>query len=247
MTNNVRINRINDGTVAEIVIDTPDEQNTLDEETAIDFKSAVSQVNGSDSSVAIVRGDAETFSAGGDLTQTPEEFVRGIDLMIDAIVRIYTADIPYIAAIRGSAIGGGFELAMACDLRITGTEALLALPEVTLGIFPPSGAVRFLSHVAGRAVALELCLTGRRITGEEAANLGVVTQAVPDGEVYESARAMATELSNHSVDSMAAIKQSVNASFPRPIDEAKWDLETARWLALKGDFQREKRNFLEEK
>lgn len=110
---------------------------------------------------------------------------------------------------------------------------------------PPAGAVRFLAHVAGRATALEVCLLGRRMTGAEAANRGIVTQAVPDGDVYSAANSIATELSNNSADAIAAIKQLVNEAFPRPINEAKWDLSIARSLVTGDDFAEGSRAFLE--
>lgn len=233
------------GDVAEVVIDTPNDKNALDGESAEAFAVAVEQVDRSAADVAVVRGAGDTFSAGGDLTLSAEAFVDSMDTCIDGIVRMFTSDVPFVAAIRGAAIGGGFEIAMACDFRVAGEDATLALPEVTLGMLPPAGAVRFLAHVAGRATALELCLTGRRLTGVEAAERGLVTEAVSDEDVYATARSLATDLSNNSSAAIAAVKQSVNEAFPRPISEAKWDLTLARSLAQSDDFVEGKRAFLE--
>lgn len=231
--------------VAELVFDAPDDVNAIDEGLAADFVQGVDAIERSDARVAVIRGADTTFCAGGDLSQSPAAFVRTIETSIDGIVRIYTSDIPYVAAIRGAAIGGGMEIALACDIRIVGTDATLGLPEVSLGIIPPAGAIRFLAQTVGRGRALELLLTGRRFSGEEADSLGIVTEAPPDDEVLDVATALAADVATNSPGALAAIKQSVNEAFPRPIGPATWDLSLAETLAYRGDFEEGKRAFLE--
>lgn len=243
MTDSVTVERTDD--VAEIVFDAPTDQNLIDEATARAFSACVAAVEDSDARACVVRAAGETFCAGGDLTQTPEAFVRTIDASIDGIIDVYTSDVPYVAALRGAAIGGGLEIAMACDLRVAGEDALLALPEAGLGLIPPAGVIRFVAQVAGRGTALELCLTGERVTGSEALDRGLVTETAPDAEVHAVAADLAAELATNSVPAMAAVKQSVNEAFPLPITDARWDLELGRTLAHGDDFAEGKRAFLE--
>jgi enoyl-CoA hydratase/carnithine racemase len=108
--------------------------------------------------------------------------------------RLAELPMPTIAAIEGNALGGGLELALCCDLRIASERARLGLPEVRLAVTPGAGGTQRLPRVVGAARAREMILTGRVLTADEAARIGLVNQVVPAGEALAAARAVASEV-----------------------------------------------------
>lgn len=134
--------------------------------------------------VTVLKGEGKAFSAGADIKNftkmTASEAHRFATEGHDIMDSIAAADVPVIAAIHGYALGGGFELALSCDFRITTPDAKMGLPEINLGILPGFGGTQRLKSLVGESRALELISTGRRITGEEAMNLGIVNRVSPD-------------------------------------------------------------------
>jgi enoyl-CoA hydratase/carnithine racemase len=102
---------------------------------------------------------------------------------------------PLVAAVRGMAMGGGLELALLCDLMICGENARLALPETGIGVVPGAGGTQRLMALCGRAIASDMILTGRELSGTEAAQFGIAARCVPDGAVLDSAIAAAQRIS----------------------------------------------------
>lgn len=240
---NERVRVTWDDGIATIVLDGPNEVNSIDLAMSEDFREAVNRVEESDARVALVRGEGRVYCAGGDLSQDPEEFVRAVDVSLDAVVSIFESGRPYVAAIHGAAVGGGLEIALACDLRVAGVDAKLALPEASLGIIPPAGAIRLLAQMVGIGRARDFLLTGRELSGETAARWGMVSRATSD-DPTEAARSVARQVAGQSTDSVAAILQSLNEAYPRPVTSAKWDLTLARSLAASESFQQAKEAFV---
>jgi len=116
---------------------------------------------------------------------------------------------PIIAAIRGVALGGGLELALACDIRIAGDDALLGLTEVNLAIIPGGGVTQRLPRLVGRGKALEMILTGMRIGAAEALRIGLVERVVPAAEVMTAARELAQELAGRAPVAVRYAKEAV--------------------------------------
>jgi enoyl-CoA hydratase len=143
------------------------------------------------------RGD-RAFSAGSHVGEFEEQ--RGSAgrerLAFEELVSTRLADLPMptIAAIEGNALGGGLELALACDLRVASAAARLGLPEVRLAVTPGSGGTQRLPRIVGPARAKELILTGRVISAEEAARIGLVNLVVPAGEARRAADQIADEI-----------------------------------------------------
>jgi enoyl-CoA hydratase len=147
----------------------------------------------------VVTGTGErAFCAGSDIGEFEGLLGRVAEgkLLLEKLVYRQLADLPMptIAAIEGDALGGGLELALCCDLRIASARARLGMPEVRLAVVPGSGGTQRLPRVVGPARAKELILTGRIISADEAARIGLVNQVVPAGEARTTAEAMATEI-----------------------------------------------------
>jgi enoyl-CoA hydratase/carnithine racemase len=123
--------------------------------------------------------------------------------------KIESASKPFIAAVEGYCLGGGLELALACHFRIAGTEARLGLPEVNLGLMPGFGGTQRLARQVGRDRALELMLTGKHISAQEAYDLGLVSQVVKGGSSLDSALSLARQIQTKSPLSIASILSSV--------------------------------------
>jgi enoyl-CoA hydratase len=186
--------------LAIVTIDRPKVLNALNAATLAELEAAFDDL-ASDSAIRVVllsgAGD-RAFVAGADIREivplTPEEG-RAISLRGQAIFRkIETLGKPVIACIRGFALGGGCELAMACTLRLAAEDAKLGQPEVKLGVICGYGGTQRLPRLVGRGSALKLLLTGAVIGAQEALRIGLVDEVVPAGQLMQRAEALATEI-----------------------------------------------------
>jgi enoyl-CoA hydratase len=124
-----------------------------------------------------------------------------------------------IAAINGYAFGGGFELALACHVRIASENAVMGLPEVSLGIIPGYGGTQRLPRLVGQGRALELILTGRRVKADEAERLGIVNRVVPREKLLEEAVALAATMLRNGPLALAAALEAVERGLQGPLDQ----------------------------
>ncbi len=165
--------------------------------------------------VAIITGGGERFfSAGWDLKAASEGEASNADFGpggFAGLTRLFDLDKPVIAAVNGLAFGGGFELALACDLMVLAETAELSLPEAFVGLIPDSGTVR-LPRRLPRAIALEMLYTGRRMGAAEAARWGLANAVVPRTEVMAKAREIAAAIVKAAPLSIATIKELVRKS-----------------------------------
>lgn len=149
---------------------------------------------------AVIHGEGRAFSAGADIDEIngfadASDFSRFVQGITDALELIERSPVPFIAAIQGAAMGGGLELALACDLRVTGREVKLGLPEAKLGVLPGAGGTQRLPRLVPHTIAFEMLATGRPITGERAHQVGLVNQVCDSAEeVLQAATALAHEL-----------------------------------------------------
>lgn len=166
--------------------------------------------------VMLVRSAQRLFSAGADLKlmrdgfegeADPAEMIETIRRMQRLYDRIEGLPQVSIAAVGGSAFGGGLELALACDLRIAATEAQLGLPEARLGLLPGAGGTQRLSRLCGTGVARRLILAGESVLGAEARELGLVQWTVPGAELDAFAARLAAQVAALAPDALAACKQ----------------------------------------
>jgi enoyl-CoA hydratase/carnithine racemase len=169
----------------------------------------------------VLTGEGQYFSAGADvkematidLSSAPEVARRGLAVY----GRLASLRVPVIAAINGLALGGGLELALACDLRLAGDSAKLGAPEVTLGLIPAYGGTQRLPRLVGVAKAKELIFTGAMISAAEALRIGLVNKTVPAGQELRAARDLAHTIAQRAPRAVQAAKRSIVEGAERPL------------------------------
>jgi enoyl-CoA hydratase/carnithine racemase len=161
----------------------------------------------------VVTGGERIFAAGADISEFggPEE-ARGItDRIQQALDALAAVPRFVIAAVSGYALGGGCELALACDYRIAGERAVFGQPEILLGTIPGGGGTQRLARLVGPSRAKELCITGRQVVADEALRIGLADEVVAGDGLHERAIALAAECARGAVLSQAFAKQTIDA------------------------------------
>jgi len=197
--------------VATVTLDAPERRNAMTPGTWRAL-AAIGRALTGDIRVVVLRSEGPSFCAGLDRRMMSAEGVPGElglvalatldDQDLDEVIAGYQAaftwwrrsDLVSIAAIQGHAVGAGFQLALACDLRVLADDAVLAMRETALGLVPDLGGTKPLVDLVGYARALEICLTGRWVAADEAASLGIATAVVPRAEVDEAAADLAAAI-----------------------------------------------------
>jgi len=207
--------------VALLTLDRPDRLNAIGSDTVAELLAHLEVIEGDEELRAIViTGAGRAFSAGADITELETlrdgaDFGRFVSLLTDAYARLQASPVPSIAAINGMAFGGGFELALACDLRLASPGARLGVPEVKLGLLPAAGGSQRLARMVSPGVAKHLLMTGDPISADEALRLGLVN-SVHEG-VVEAALALAARLADGPPHALAAAKRLVDEGGPMPL------------------------------
>jgi crotonobetainyl-CoA hydratase len=205
-----------DGAVCEIVLDRP-KANAIDVATSRALHAAFRAFQDDPSlTVAILTGGGERFfSAGWDLKAAAGGEAVDADHGpggFAGLTEFFDLDKPVIAAVNGLALGGGLELALACDLVVAADTAEFALPEAMLGVIADTGGVQRLPKRLPRAVAMELLMTGRRFTAAEAERWGLVNRVVPPAGLMEEARALARRIAEAAPLAVRAVKAAIVAT-----------------------------------
>ena len=213
------------GPVRTIAIDRPERLNALDAATidALDAAFAAAAADAGVRAVVLTGAGPKAFVAGADISQmaglTPAE-ARDFSLRGQRMMRrVESMPKPVIAMVNGFALGGGLELAMCCHLRIAADGARLGQPEVGLGLIPGFGGTQRLLRLAGRAAALELCLTGAPVDAATALRLGIVNQVVPAAELESATMALAERLAASAPLALRGILDCVNAGGECALEE----------------------------
>jgi cyclohexa-1,5-dienecarbonyl-CoA hydratase len=195
--------------------------NVLDLATLRALDEAVARV-GADpgASVLLVGGHGKAFCAGVDVADHTAERVEEMIARFHGVLgRLMALELPVVAAVNGAALGGGMELALACDVVLARDGARLGQPEIRLGVLPPFAAV-VLPRLVGRARALDLCLTGRTFDAAEALTLGLVQHVFPRASFEADVAAWAADLASLSPAVLRLAKRAVVASMEAPLGEA---------------------------
>lgn len=205
-----------DQRIMRITINRPDSLNALNARTVEEISWAIDQA-ASDEEVRVViitgAGD-KAFVAGADIKEIQTLDEKSVSHFVErghqTMLKIQNLGKPVIAAINGYALGGGCELALACTLRIGSDNALLGLPEISLGIIPGFGGTQRLVRIVGSGRGLEMMLGGKPINAEKAMNWGLLNQVVTHEQLMDSAYKLANQLVNSAPIAMRAIMQAVN-------------------------------------
>jgi enoyl-CoA hydratase/carnithine racemase len=210
----VRIRR--EDAVAVLTLDRPEKLNALSTEVERDLTAALDVDDVSSSRAVVIQGEGRAFSAGADVNemgrQTPEAILAYYRATGTVYERVASMPQPTIAVIHGYCLGGGLELAMACDLRVAARSAVLGLPEIELGILPSSGGTLRLVRAVGVARATELVLSRRRFGAAAALRLGVVTEVVDDGAASSRALELATDMASLPPLAVEVTKRAIAAA-----------------------------------
>jgi enoyl-CoA hydratase len=230
-----------------VTLNRPETLNALDQELNDGLWDVWADFQTDDSvDVAIVTGAGKAFCSGADLTSfipkwehatlldVRKNVGRGIGGGITRGQHRITK--PIIAAINGYAIGGGFELALACDIRIASENAKFGVFEVRRGLHQGDGGIVRLVAIAGLATALDLTLTGREVSAQEAYRLGLVNQVVPHGELMPAAERWAGMILANSQQAIRSAKETILEVIGRPLDDAL-RLEAVNGYSSVGDFR----------
>jgi len=193
--------------------------------------------------VLIVEGEGEVFSAGIDLSVLMAQ-ARGeaaitveVELVQQAFSWLRDVPFPTIAAVHGAALGAGFQLALACDIRIMAEGTICGLPEVEFGIFPDLGGCAWLPELVGTAKAKELIFTGRRFDAAEALALGLANRVVPKEELRAAVTALAETLAAKAPLGIRAAKRAIDASVHSPEAALRRSATEIRSLLVSEDFR----------
>ena len=164
----------------------------------------------------VLTGDGDRhFSAGADLTEFPADVTASVEVTR----RLEASRLPLVAAVNGFALGGGCEIALACDLRICSDTARFGQPEIKLGLIPGWGGTQRLPRLVGRGRALEMLLTGEQVDSARALAWGLVTRVVPPADLRREALVLAGLLAERPPLAVAAIKRAVHRGLDGPLED----------------------------
>ena len=208
-----------------LTLNRPEVFNAFDSQLILEIKDGIREVEAdTEVKVLIITGAGKAFQSGADigelLRMTPLEIHKWNRNLLENWRALEALKIPVIAAINGYALGGGLELALACDIRVASEKARLGLPEAKLGIVPGSGGTQRLPRLVGKGIAMEILLTGEPIDAQEAYRIGLVNKVVPDGETLKAAEEIANRIIKNAPFAVEMIKDAVTKGEDMPLDGA---------------------------
>jgi len=211
------------GPVATLTLNRPGALNAINQDMRDGIASATAEAEADPRvRVVLVRGEGpRAFCAGADITEfeTPGDAItaRRIKHAATWIDALAQARKPVVAAIHGYCLGGGLEIALACDIRIAADDAQFALPEVSLAIIPGAGGTQRLSRAVGLAAALRLTLTAERVDAAEALRLGIVGEVLPAAGLADRASELAARIAGFAPQAVAYAKEAIRAGAELPL------------------------------
>jgi enoyl-CoA hydratase len=229
--------------IAVVQLNRPDVLNALNEELLDELATTLASLDADDAIRCIVlTGNERAFAAGADIketfvTATPVTMLaQDLTAKWEAIRRIRT---PIVAAVSGYALGGGCELAMACDIIVASESAQFGQPEINLGIIPGAGGTQRLTRTVGKYVANEIILTGRRVKADEAKTIGLVAQVYPAATWLEEAKALARTIAEKPPVAARLATEAVDLAWNSTLDAGLEFERKAFYLLFATDDKRE--------
>ncbi len=227
---------LKDDGIATIMLNRPNVLNAMNKQLWIDLQSALKDAREDDTiKVVVITGQGRAFSTGADLkdskTRTAEQYRDYLEALQEVSRQIIRFDKPTIAAINGFALGSGYELALACDLRIASTEASIGSPEARVASSITGGAFRLIQDLVGPGKAKELLFTADSIDGREAERIGLVNKAVPPEQLMPETYEMAGRIAQNAPFSLKMIKRGLHLAQGEISLEGLMDFEVEACLA----------------
>lgn len=233
----VTVNRHDDVPgVIELVLDRPEAHNALSTDVARQLVAATAQVASDPQARAVVLSSSspKAFCVGADLKERnaiDDDGLRRQRVVFRAMFTgLLELPVPVVAAVNGYALGGGLELALACDLIVAEQTAVVGLPEVSVGVIPGGGGTQLLTRRLGWSRAADLIFTARRLDADEAYRLGLADRVVPSGGARSAALELAGTIAGHSPVGVRNAKRAMRQGFDAPL-AAGLDIEDAAWRA----------------
>ncbi|SCJ83118.1 Probable enoyl-CoA hydratase echA8 [uncultured Eubacterium sp.] len=222
---------VNEG-IGYVTINRPKALNALNMDVLTDLYAAFTEIEADEAVKAvIVTGEGKAFVAGADIAQMSQlNALEGREMMImghKVMNLIESVEKPVIAAVNGFALGGGCELAMACDIRIASEKAKFAQPEVGLGIIPGFGGTQRLARLVGKGMAKYMIMTAEMISAAEAYRIGLVEKVAAPEELMDEAIKVAKTIASKAPIAIATAKSAINNGFDMDMKSAsKFEIET---------------------
>jgi enoyl-CoA hydratase len=223
--------------IAKLTLNRPKHLNVLNMETLNELDTVLTSIAENESVKVVIFNSAsdKVFTAGADIkhmsVQDSEGAKKFAELGHRIARKLETMPQPVIMMINGFAMGGGTEFACACDIRIASEKAVLAQPEIDIGVIPGWGGTQRLARIVGPAKAKELIYTGKRVDAYEALEIGLVNQVVPVDRIDKATEAMAEMLASKSRIALTAAKRAINKTYEVPI-EPGLEYEIDEWAKL---------------
>ncbi|WP_201318625.1 enoyl-CoA hydratase/isomerase family protein [Paenibacillus sp. EPM92] len=225
----------NNSGLATIVLDRPETLNAINDAVLDELDQAFTMLERDDQArvVMITGGGDKAFVAGGDIAAMRQMSVLEGEKFVyrgqEVLKKIEDSRKVVIAALNGYTLGGGMELALACDIRIASEKAKLGLPEVCIGLYPGWGGTQRLVRLVGKGITKELVFTGERLSAEEAKELGLVNKVVKHEELLPYCRTLADKIIANSPIAVMQAKKAINQGSEISLDQALV-LEAEAWL-----------------
>ena len=230
-----------DGSVAVVSLNRPDRHNAFNDEMDARFFEVLAELHERDDVRAIVwRGEGRSFSSGRDTKElghrakgeTDLEFIRAGH---DKTRLLFTMPAPVVVALKGWVLGGSFERALLCDIRLAAEDARMGLPETAHGVIPDSGGMARLFQIAGHGVASELALTGRIIDAEEALRHGIVSRVLPTDELDKAAIELAQEIAKRPPLAVKMARHVISRLATNEVDRSMYEEMLAQTVVMSSE------------
>jgi enoyl-CoA hydratase len=210
------------GRVGLITLNRPQVMNALNNQLMRELMDAMEAFDKNENVGAmVITGNEKAFAAGADIKEMAG---KSIQQMMDTdhiavFGRIRTIKKPVIAAVSGWVLGGGCEIALSCDMIVASESTQFGQPEINIGVIPGAGGTQRLTHAVGKAIAMEMILNDRRLTAQEAYQLGMVNRVVPVDGYLDEALKLAEEIASRAPIAVRAAKKMINQAFERTLAE----------------------------